>query len=151
MKPAPVAASRRSTARPDLARREAEARRLLQSGRAENLIRAVRALEEIAAIQGAARLEARDPEPDVMLVRHLGVEHLGRWIYLPGRPALGGPFMVAEPSIAAAGGRLVGIRPGKVGTRSEAAYRILVVLQGSASVELPTRVDDRVDVAPREW
>lgn len=113
--------------------------------------RLVGALELRNAIAGARRLEQRDPEPDVMLVRHLGVEHLGRWIYLPGRPAKGGPALVAEPSLAGAGGRLVGIRPGKAGTRDQPGVRLLVVLQGSAAAELPVRVDDRVDVAPREW
>lgn len=113
--------------------------------------RLVGALELRNAIAGARRLDQRDPEPEVMLVRHLGLEHLGRWIYLPGRPAAGGPAIATEPSLAGAGGRLVGIRPGKAGTRDQPGHRLLVVLQGSASAELPVRVDDRVDVAPREW
>jgi hypothetical protein len=113
--------------------------------------RLVGALELRNAIAGARRLEQRDPEPEVMLVRHLGIEHLGRWSYLPGRPAKGGPAIATEPSLAATGGRLVGIRPGKAGTRDQPGHRLLVVLQGSAAAELPVRVDDRVDVAPREW
>ena len=113
--------------------------------------RLVDALELLAGTAAATRLEARDPEPDVVLVRHLGLEHLGRWIYLPGRPAKGGPAIATEPSLAGAGGRLVGIRPGKAGTRDQPGHRLLVVLQGSAAAELPVRVDDRVDVAPREW
>lgn len=113
--------------------------------------RLVGALELRNAIAGASRLDQRDPEPDVMLVRHLGLEHLGRWIYLPGRPAKGGPAIATEPSLAGAGGRLVGIRPGRAGTRDQPGVRLLVVLQGSAAAELPVRVDERVDVAPREW
>lgn len=108
-------------------------------------------LETLATVASARRLEATDPEPDVLLVRHLNVEHLGRWIYLPGRPAQLGAPGVAEPSLAATAGRLVGIRPGKAGTRDTPGTRTLIVQAGTLVGELPVRVDDRVDVAPREW
>lgn len=139
----PVAAGSRTT-HPDPLRRV----RTQLLALAERL---VGTLELRTAIEGARRLEARDPEPDVLLVRHLTVEHLGRWVYLPGRPAQLGPAGVAEPSLAAAAGRLVGIRPGKAGTRDQPATRTLIVQAGTLVGELPVRVDDRVDVAPREW
>lgn len=100
--------------------------------------------------RGADQL-APAPAPEVMLVRHLGLEHLGRWIYLPGRPAAGGPKVAQEPTVVAVAGRLVGIRAGKIGTNDQPGTRGLVLLQGPASAELSVSVADRVDVAPREW
>lgn len=92
------------------------------------------------------------PTPDSMLVRHLNLEHLGRWIYLPGRPSKRGPKYAQEPEVIAIAGRLVGIRPGDPSKiRDEPGTRILVVAQGSAIAELPTSLTDPVDVAPREW
>lgn len=140
----PAAAPRARTVHPDPHRRD----RGVLLALAERL---VGALELRNAIAGAARLDARDPEPDVLLVRHLGIEHLGRWVHLPGRPALLGSYAVVEPALAVTAGRLVGIRPGKAGTRDTPGTVTLVLMQGSTVAELPTRVDDRVDVAPREW
>ena len=88
---------------------------------------------------------------DVMLVRYLGLEHMGRWIYLPGRPAKQGPKVAQEPSVAAIAGRLVGIRTGKAGVQDQPGTRVLVLQQGTALAELSISVADRVDVAPREW
>lgn len=105
-------------------------------------------LERLSPPPGALVLE---PTPDVLLVRHLGLEHLGRWIYLPGRPAKQGPNVAREPSVVAAAGRLVGIRPGKAGVSDQPGTRVLVLSQGSALAELSVSVADRVDVAPREW
>lgn len=93
----------------------------------------------------------RDVSPETMLVRHLGLEHMGRWIYLPGRPAKQGPRVAQEPEVIAVSGRLVGIRAGKPGIQDQPGTRVLVLAQGSALAELPTSVADRVDVAPREW
>lgn len=93
-----------------------------------------------------------EPTPDVMAVRNLGLEHLGRLIYLPGRPAKGGPALAAEPSVAATGGRLVGIRPGKTSNHADTvATRVLVITQGPALAELSVSVVELVSVAPREW
>jgi hypothetical protein len=92
-----------------------------------------------------------DATADVMLVRYLGLEHMGRWVYLPGRPAKQGPKVAQEPSVVAIAGRLVGIRGGKPGQQDQPGTRVLVLAQGSALAELSVSVADRVDVAPREW
>jgi hypothetical protein len=147
----PVAPSTPATRRPDLSRRDRQERLEQNAAIIDALQAAGFNLAALAEIAGARRLEATDPEPEVMLVRHLGLPHLGRWIYLPGRPALAGPQYVAEPTLVATAGRLVGIRPSKAGTRDAVSTRTLVVLQGPAAAELSVRVDDRVDVAPREW
>ncbi len=89
--------------------------------------------------------------PDVMLVQHLGLQHLGRWVYLPGRPQKLGPKYAAEPSVVAIAGRLVGIRAGEPGKQDQPGHRVLVLEQGGASAPLSVSVADRVDVAPREW
>lgn len=91
------------------------------------------------------------PAPEPMLVRHLAIQHLGRWIYLPGRPAKGGPRVIEEPSTIAVAGRLVGIRAGEFDSRQNRHTRKLVIAQGSAIAELPIDVTDAVLVAPREW
>lgn len=87
------------------------------------------------------------PAPEQMLVRHLTVEHLGRWISLPGKPE--GRTGAHEPTVASAGGRLVGYRPGDI--TPQRATRKLVILQGPTPVELAVNVGDLVVVAPREW
>lgn len=101
---------------------------------------------------------AHPPQPERMLVRNLGPEHLGRWIYLPGRPDRTKQESLENPEIAAQAGRLVGMLPGsvvpavRVGTVAHDAYgtRQLVILRGKAELlEVPLR--DAVDVAPREW
>lgn len=111
--------------------------------------RLVAALELLATPELDVAALAVPVAPEPMLVRHLGVQHLGRWILLPGRPESKGRPGITEPSLSAAAGRLVGIQPGR--TEGEYSFRVLVLLQGSRPVELSVRVDDRVDVAPREW
>lgn len=111
------------------------------------------ATEALVALEGARGVAPAGPPPapETMLVRHLGLEHLGRWVYLPGKPALIGPRAIQEPSITSVGGRLIGLRAGKVGQHDQPGTRVLVLAQGSALAELSISVADRVDVAPREW
>jgi hypothetical protein len=138
------------TPRPDLARRD-NLDRVAHLRRIADELAAGRPFLEALALAATEERLAVLPEPDVMLVRHLRLEHLGRWIYLPGRPALLGAAYTVEPTLAATAGRLVGIRPGKPGHHDVPGSVVLVIQQGATVAELPTRVDDRVDVAPREW
>ena len=65
------------------------------------LERAVVAVELLA--EGRAPSSSPLPlviaQPESMLVRHLGLAHLGRWIHFPGRPAKRGPRYAQEPSL----------------------------------------------------
>lgn len=119
----------------------------------ELLERLVAALEPRPDLTAEALPPPPPPSPEVLLVLHLGLEHLGRWIYLPGSGAIVRPGQHPVPSITAQAGRLVGIRPGSLqGTPSRGKHhRVLVVQQGSAIAELSIPVDARVDVAPRDW
>lgn len=117
--------------------------------------RLVTTLELRTDVAIARRLHDRDPEPDVHLVRDLDLRHLGRWIYLPGRPASLGRPVQLEPSLAAIAGRLVGIRQGDPGTptgpHARPSRRTLVLQQGATTTEYHVDVAERVDVAPRDW
>ncbi len=101
---------------------------------------------------------ANPPQPERVLVRQLGPEHLGRWIYLPGRPDRSTPERAQFPEVPAQAGRLVGILPGKVvpavrsGSYTQDAHgtRQLVLLQGKPEL-VDVKMSDAVDVAPREW
>jgi len=86
-------------------------------------------------------------KPELMGVRHLTAEHIGRFIYLPGTAT--GAAAREEPSVLAFGGRLVGIRPGEYS--SAPPTRILVIQQGNDQAALPLRVDAAVLVSPRTW
>jgi hypothetical protein len=108
----------------------------------------------VDAIRNIPRSPNPEPVPEPtreMLVRHLSVVDLGRWILLPGRP-FGDRLLRDEPSVVSQAGRLVGIRPGKIGGSGSGivASRVLVLQQGGLTVEVPTNVLDPVHVAPRE-
>lgn len=91
--------------------------------------------------------EAKKREPAELLVRHLTVEHLGRWITLHPQPD--SARTRAEPTLLREAGRLVGFAPGPDPARSPSTIG-LVLLRG-APVTITARVDDHVIVAPRDW
>lgn len=112
--------------------------------------------EAVARIRATALSYVRRPAaplaPEPMRVRHLGVEHLGRWIELPAPKvavADGGPRVANEPSLVAQGGRLVGFAPSSEPNRAP-SERLLLLLSG-APRSVSARADDHVLVAPREW
>lgn len=105
-------------------------------------------LRAVAALAGAARRPDVDPPAPVRIyARHVGVQQLGRWIEIPGRPAE--PRVVNEPSLISRGGRLVGFHADVEPARSPST-RTFVLLAGSV-VEVAVRADELVIVAPREW
>lgn len=91
--------------------------------------------------------EAAKREPRHVLVRHLGVEHLGCWITIPGTPDSARTRQ--EPSLLLEGGRLVGFMP-DVDTARSPSTRVLVILRGAPNL-VPVRVDTTVTIAPRDW
>lgn len=113
------------------------------------ILRLAQATETIAAVLRPRDDASVAPAVEQMLVRHLGVAHLGRWIELPARPHREGPRVAHEPSLIAQGGRLVGFHAHTNPQRSP-SVRVLVLLAGTP-VEVPCPVDDPVLVAPREW
>lgn len=98
-------------------------------------------------VSSYVRPPAEPLEPERILGRHVGVQHLGRWIEIPGRPTE--PRVINEPSLIAQGGRLVGFHADTEPARSPST-RVLVLLRG-APVEVPIRADEPVLVSPREW
>jgi hypothetical protein len=99
-----------------------------------------------------ASIEHRAEQPEPMAVRHLGLEHVGRWIQINAVPITLNDK--AHPTVNVQVGRLVGIRKGEYSRSAGSSIdptRRLVLLQGSALVEVPLGVDHPVEVAPRAW
>lgn len=101
-----------------------------------------------ARIRRAAIAEL--PKPASILGRDVGVEHLGCWVVIPGRPTEAGPRIVHEPSLIARGGRLVGFDADTAPERSPST-RILIIQAGPKTSGVSVRVDETVIVAPRDW
>lgn len=87
-------------------------------------------------------------QAELMAVRHLAVQHLGRWVELSDLPRSAPSSL--EPSSGVTAGRLVGLRPG-VSDRIKGSTRVLVLQQGTSSAPLEFDVARPVLVAPREW
>lgn len=91
-------------------------------------------------------------KPELMGVRHLGLEHVGRWIQINAVPVTLDDK--TYPTVNVQVGRLVGIRKGEYshnGQRHNPPTRRLVLQQGSTIAELALGVDHPVEVAPRAW
>lgn len=107
-----------------------------------------RALAAHIAAFTTASIEA--PTSTLLAVRHLTVEHLGRWVEIPGRPQR--PGSVPEPSVEAVAGRLVGIRAGQLKPpHNGVPTRVLVLQQGSHIGPNELTVDRPVNVGHRDW
>jgi hypothetical protein len=105
-------------------------------------------------------IEASVPleQPETVAVRHLGVEHLGRWAELPSLPDDAPRTHAGEPTRETTpAGRLVGIRMTENDKKprgsggSTVPTRTLVIQQGAQMVALVYPTDHPVIVAPRNW
>lgn len=92
----------------------------------------------------AVLTDAAYEQAERMGVRHLTIEHLGRWIELA--PKEGGDVGILKTTA----GRLVGIRPAR-NPRASYPSRDLIIQSGSVTERIDTGLDHPVLVAPRTW
>lgn len=82
--------------------------------------------------------------------RSLDVEHLGRWVLIPGRPNT--TAQQRDRAGITVAGRLVGLEPGEYPTVTDAGVsRTLILLQGGKTRSVLVPVDAVVRVGAREW
>lgn len=111
---------------------------------------AIATLGEGLALAVAAASDRPTPVVDELLVRHLGVEHMGRWVLIPGRPNR--TVEQRDPAGLAIAGRLVGLEPGEYPQVTNASVsRTLILLQGGRGHEHLVPVDAVIRVGAREW
>lgn len=82
-----------------------------------------------------------------LVVRDLGLRHLGRWIVIDAPPAAT-ELERRERSMLTQGGRLVGFTPGGPGARDLPPYRGIVLQQGGQTTTARVAVHAPVEVAP---
>jgi len=110
-------------------------------------IRQAAALELVAqALQPTSPAAPVLEQPDTTTsVRHLTIEHLGRWVSLA--PREGGDVALIKTTA----GRLVGILPGGAKSGSTAPTRKLIIQTGSITGPIEYSLDHPATVAPRSW
>lgn len=91
------------------------------------------------------------PAAQLVPARLLDIDHLGCWVVVDGDRNSGRDFIQQTHGVHYKAGRLVGYEPGTLGRGSQSPTRILVLLQGPRLVEVETKLDTPVRVAPREW